>query len=96
MKRRVEKKYVNQFLSGWCESCHEDHGGQRKLESARQRRVEAVMRRLARKRRKNLPLLRPFKFVFTVDMPQFVKVMSEISARTMTIGDALKIPNNGS
>lgn len=91
MKRRIEKKYVNQFRSGWCESCGEDHGGQRKVDRARELRVERTMRRVRRNDAKRLrghnDVLKAFVFDMKVDTSKFVAAMNHMAQQLYGIRD---------
>lgn len=83
MKRRVEKKFDNQFRSGWCIGCGENHGGETRLESSRRRRVEGIQRRLDRKTIKKAENSKPnlFKFTMKVDATSFMEVTNRIAKK---------------
>lgn len=80
MKRRIEKKYVNQFRSGWCESCGEDHGGQRRVERARELRIERTMRRVrrndTRRAKKQAVVLKDVMIALRFDATKFVTAIN--------------------
>ena len=92
---RIQHKIANRGM-GYCISCGQDHGAEARLQSSRRRRVEGIERRLRRKQTKNLPRMGTIKFVFTVDTSQFVKTMSEMSARLMKMGKLFDNLTNGS
>lgn len=86
---RIQHKIANRGM-GYCISCGQDHGTETRLESARRRRVEGIERKLRRRQQKSLPRMGEIKFVFAIDTSQFAKVMTEMSARMMKFGDAIK------
>jgi hypothetical protein len=83
MKRRIEKKYVNQYRSGWCSSCGEDHGGESKLERSRRLRIERTMRRVrrneSRRAKKQAVVLKDVMFALNFDANKFVAAVNEMA-----------------
>lgn len=81
MKRRIEKKYDNQFRTGWCVGCGEDHGGERRVERARRLRVERTMRRVrrneSRRVKKSDVILKDVVFALKFDAKKFIASINQ-------------------
>jgi len=58
IRRRVEKKLVNQYRTRWCWECQTHHPLETRLASSRRRRVKAVQRRQTRRLYRQSPVVR--------------------------------------